>query len=317
MNKELEVFPVNIQNLYRLEGILPFAIYVRLINGQIQRVLGPKAKLDASLVDDYIMQGLKEFYVLESDRHALLTTLDQQVVKKQSERPIDLPTLKGLVDELSTQTLKEVYATGNMTPAHLEQSKHVVETYVALSLEQAGNLPVFLELAKSKGFYLRHSMMTAIFSILLARTIFGEARDTLTQAGLAGLLHDVGMARLPEQIFEFDKSLSHSQMQVLTQHPALGVDIVKNLSNIPQDVVDAILQHHEAWDGSGYPSGLRGADINHLARIVAVADYFGSMITQWGNHMALTPQLAGLMLDRNTQLDPQLVMAFKTLLNLG
>ncbi len=93
---------------------------------------------------------------------------------------------------------------------------------------------------------------------------------------ICGLLHDVGKIGVPDHVLLKPGKLSDREFELIKQHPQIGYDIVKNLSQF-QDLLPGILHHHESMDGSGYPRGLVGESIPLQARILAVADAFDAM----------------------------------------
>jgi diguanylate cyclase (GGDEF)-like protein/putative nucleotidyltransferase with HDIG domain len=101
----------------------------------------------------------------------------------------------------------------------------------------------------------------------------GLDEQQIKSIAAAALLHDIGKLAIPEYILSKHGPLTADEMQKMRQHPQLGADIISNIK-FPYPVVDSILAHHEYFDGTGYPGGLKGKDIPLGARILAVADVF-------------------------------------------
>jgi HD-GYP domain-containing protein (c-di-GMP phosphodiesterase class II) len=108
-------------------------------------------------------------------------------------------------------------------------------------------------------------------------------------------------------------ALSEQERQELEQHPAVGAEIVSRLEAY-RPSIDTIRHHHERWDGTGYPDGLKGERIPLGARIIAVADAFDAMTSDRVYRAALSTDeaLAELRKGRGTQFDPQIVDLFET-----
>ena len=96
----------------------------------------------------------------------------------------------------------------------------------------------------------------------------------------AALLHDVGKASIPQQILDKPGKLTESEFAVIKRHPRLGYDYLKSHAELPEAVLDAVLHHHEALDGSGYPDGLTADRIAPLTRILTVCDVFAANVEQ-------------------------------------
>ncbi len=106
----------------------------------------------------------------------------------------------------------------------------------------------------------------------------GFSPDRVAGMKIMGYLHDVGKVAIPSEILNKVGLLTLVECQVVKTHPQLGYDLLKDLE-FPWPVAQAILQHHERWNGSGYPSGLAGGDIIIEARILAVADVVEAMVS--------------------------------------
>lgn len=100
-----------------------------------------------------------------------------------------------------------------------------------------------------------------------------EEVDILT---LAGLLHDVGKMKIPEQIIKKPSSLTEEEFSVIKQHPQRGYQILKGMP-LDERIKKAALMHHEHCDGGGYPHGLSGDEIDEFAKIVSIADVYDAL----------------------------------------
>lgn len=127
------------------------------------------------------------------------------------------------------------------------------------------------------GYTHRHSERVAAFATRLA-TELGMSKEEIEAVELAALLHDVGKIGLPESILKKPGRLTDEEFNEVKQHPVRGVAI---LSHIKSPRFEAILpgvrNHHEKWDGTGYPDGLEGEDIPLLGRLLAVADVLDAL----------------------------------------
>lgn len=121
-----------------------------------------------------------------------------------------------------------------------------------------------------------HSVRVSMISGLLAKWC-GLDHVKIKEAALAGLLHDIGKCNIPDQILNKPSSLTVEEFKVMKTHAILGYILIKDIPNISYDVLQGVMQHHERVDGSGYPNGLKGNEINYLAKIVAVADVYCAM----------------------------------------
>ena len=120
-----------------------------------------------------------------------------------------------------------------------------------------------------------HSNRVAYLSVKLAEQL-GLSEEDRETIYLAGLLHDIGKIGIDDQVLNKPGQLTDEEFEHIKLHPQLGYDILQGVSQLDK-VLPIVLHHHEAWDGSGYPYGLKGTDTPRMARIMAVADSFDAM----------------------------------------
>jgi putative nucleotidyltransferase with HDIG domain len=129
---------------------------------------------------------------------------------------------------------------------------------------------------------------------------------------LAGMLHDIGKARVPVAILEKPGPLDKDELAVMRQHPQLGIDALGTSSGFAPEMIDMVIHHHESLDGSGYPHGLHGSEISDLVRVMTISDIFGALIERRSYKPPLPGEAAyGILLDMGPKLDQDLVRAFR------
>jgi HD-GYP domain-containing protein (c-di-GMP phosphodiesterase class II) len=122
-------------------------------------------------------------------------------------------------------------------------------------------------------YLLQHCVNVAVQGAKIAMGL-GYSEDELKRLSLAALIHDVGMGEIPEQIWTKKGSLSTAEVAEMRKHPVYGYERLKSLDEIAK----VVLQEHERMDGSGYPHGLSGGDINEFSYIIGVADIYDSLL---------------------------------------
>ena len=139
-------------------------------------------------------------------------------------------------------------------------------------------------------FAFAHSINTCIFALVLARNV--KPPINLNTMGIGALLHDIGKAFLPPELLSKEGSLTQAEWDLLRMHPKVGADIIALSRGYQEEYVDAILQHHERLDGSGYPAQLKGDAITLMGRITAIADVYDAMTTDRPYRAAFSPPIA-------------------------
>jgi HD-GYP domain-containing protein (c-di-GMP phosphodiesterase class II) len=130
--------------------------------------------------------------------------------------------------------------------------------------------------------------------ILAARIAIGlkTPREELIRVSLAGLLHDIGMFRLPEALVTKSAKLSPQEFALIKQHPEFGAEIISRLGNRYDWLAQVVLQEHERWGGQGYPKGLKESQIHEYARIIGIVDIFDALLSVRPYHRRLLPHEA-------------------------
>lgn len=148
---------------------------------------------------------------------------------------------------------------------------------VACSL--ARNPSAFVSLARLKtrdDYTYMHSVAVCALMIGLARQL-GLSDEQTREAGLAGLLHDIGKMQMPLEVLNKPSALTDDEFNVMKTHPEHGHDLLKGSAQVPAGALDVALHHHEKFDGSGYPHRLFGEGISLMSRMGAICDVYDAI----------------------------------------
>ena len=158
----------------------------------------------------------------------------------------------------------------------------------------------------------RHSEDVMTYSLMIAREL-GLDEAMQETIAVAALLHDVGKIGVPDAILRKPSSLTEEEYAAVRRHPEMGAVIVSAVPGL-EAVLDAVRHHHECWNGTGYPAGLRGEETPLMARLMSVADAYNAMTTNRPYRRAMDHTKALAILDEGagTQWDPTCVFAFRT-----
>lgn len=156
----------------------------------------------------------------------------------------------------------------------------------------------------------RHALAVSALMISLARHIRLPSR-TIREAGMAGLLMDVGIGHLPVDLTAYGGDFRNLPHDILKRHVELGHAFLEAGGDMPQGVLDVALQHHETIDGSGYPLGLKGEQIALLSRMAAICDTYDSMVSDTAEGVGVNPATAiGQMNFMKGWFDPEIMQQF-------
>lgn len=153
---------------------------------------------------------------------------------------------------------------------------------------------------------LLHSLNVAYIAMLIAREA-GWQPLAIQDAGLAGLVHDIGELKIPTTITRKKTPLTKAEINYLKLHPQYGFDQLTQLKAFSKEVRDATFQHHECMDGSGFPEQLRGNQITPLARLIAVVDFYEEKLHPRNGVVLDTPNkvISDLFKKHSKEFDPQ------------
>ena len=139
----------------------------------------------------------------------------------------------------------------------------------------------------------------------------GRYRNFRETLQIAALLHDVGKIGIQDHILNKNAKLTPEEFEEVKKHSVIGATILHPIKELG-DVVREVRHHQECYDGSGYPDGLKGANIPFIARIIAVADAFDAMTSNrpYRRRKEIEPAIQELKRASGTQFDPVIVSAF-------
>lgn len=157
----------------------------------------------------------------------------------------------------------------------------------------------------------QHSVSVAALAVAFGR-VLGLPRDEIRELSLGGLLHDVGKARVPGRILNKPGKLDEAEFTVMKSHVVSTAELLGNVEGISDIALNAAAQHHERYDGTGYPHGLKGDEISLHGQMLAIVDVYDAItsIRVYHNGMPPTEALRKLFEWGGSHFNPRLVEAF-------
>lgn len=194
-------------------------------------------------------------------------------------------------------------------------NEELSDTYEKLENAYMESIETLRQTVEAKDVYTRgHSDRVSAFSVLIGEKL-GLSENDIRILRIGGLFHDIGKIGVPDAILLKDSKLTDDEYSQIKNHPSIGAHILSNAS-IFVDMIPIVKHHHEKYDGTGYPSKLKGEDIPYLARIAAVADTFDAMTSVRPYRHALPMDVVKEEFRRcsGTQFDPQIAKVFMDIL---
>ncbi len=156
-----------------------------------------------------------------------------------------------------------------------------------------------------------HSLNVGVIAMAFAKKL-DMNEEQIKEVGMAGFLHDLGKIRLPYALLHKKGGLENNEFQIIKKHPRYSYEIVKMSKNLSENTKKAILLHHEKYDGSGYPFGFKGDQIEDAVYVVAIAEFYDALTTKLSYKEAITSKeaLKYVMQNAGKHFKPELAHRF-------
>ena len=283
-----------------------------------------------------------EFDEVSSEGNLIVDDLMAERIKAEAERPKTSPSepllssgiKRSLEDARRMRTLENseqarLASVQNVYDEYMNYIDHVYtyyathkqidyenlsETVRSLCIFIRENRGYVLRITSSDGtakknFIVTHSMRSTVLAIAVGLQLH-MSLSKLVELGSACMLHEIGMLRLPPQLYLSTKQLSAAERDEISKHPIIGFEIAKKL-DFPLEVQFGILEHHERENGTGYPRNLTGDKISLYAKIIAVVCSFESIVTprQYKTERSTFAAMVEMLKNENRQYDETVIKA--------
>lgn len=293
---------------YQTKDLLPgmvTAIPVRTKRGQL--IINPNVELTRTLISRLEFYGIASVQITENKQVATPMETPKDPAYFPAKSPVSAPSpvsdasysqkLKSSPEfqrfqvdfTLRSQDLKNCFDAYLSDGGTVNKEELLSKTISLVSPKQT-TLDVFdmlHHMRQVNDSTYAHSLNVAIISRIIGKWLHfsNEELDTLT---LAGLLHDIGKTKIPDEVLNKDGKLTDEEFQMIRNHPKYGYDILKS-QPLNSHIKKAALMHHERCDGSGYPMGLTMEEIDDYALIIAIADVYDAMTAARSYRAPLCP----------------------------
>lgn len=268
------------QDIYDGEGCLLLSRHLILNNGYLQQLL--KLGFPGIYIDDEFTEDLMITEVIrpELKREALKMVHDLFLDNK------NLPMEQHNLQEIVMNVMEEVLNNGDVMCNMLD-----IKTY--------------------DDYIYFHSVNVAVLSAMIGASC-NMNEEELNILTTAALLHDVGKRFVEEEVLNVKRALTEEERIMIVQHPKLGYDFLKENFDFLPEVYTSVLEHHEWYNGCGYPMRKSGSEIPIYARIIKLADVYDALTSKLPYHEAVPPSEAVeyIMANAGAEFDPELVDVF-------
>lgn len=258
------------------------------------------------LVADKPVQFRRRGDVITPERMKLLYTHGgEQFLVPEDQRGPYMQSIRDMIRDPSTPTdvkakfikesaflhVNDLFTRENISSVVMESEALVGEMVSFVSSDIAA-VSSLLRLSTHDYYTYNHCVDVAVYSIVLAKKLYGDDQKLLMLAGLGGLLHDIGKRKVDLNIINKSTALTPEEWGEIKKHPGYGFELLEEVQAVPDTSRLVVLEHHENFDGTGYPKQLKGEEISKLSRIVTIADVFDALTTNRSYHKAVPPSQA-------------------------
>ena len=269
--------PVDLATL-RLDTAKSFDIYLRVKEDDYVLYLSRENALTEEDLAKLAEKKVNRLYVSSDQSGDYRRYVEEHISEIIRDPSIPVEKKSRIVYETSTSVVEDVFKEPRAET--IQRSKDVISSTVSLILSDDEATRKLMQLTSHDYYTYTHSVNVCVFSVALAKKVFPNMTDGEFQRLGAGLtLHDVGKSRIPLSILNKQGPLNDAEWDVMHTHPAESANILKETGHLTKEAHIIALQHHERFDGTGYPRKLRGSEIHEFAQICAIADVFDALTT--------------------------------------
>ena len=244
-------------------------------------------------LDDYLIEGLRKLgvsgvYIREGEEdveQSLTMAYNEPIAEKTLKKIEELQVadrtkvqLKESVRARVAEGVSYIYSNTNssdftnVTKSIADDLMKAINDNDALAVD-IGTLKI------SDEYTFKHSVDVATMAMIIAKKK-KMSKQEIYDIGIAGLLHDIGKSKIPNEILNKPGKLTDEEFEVMKQHTVQGYNILKDKSTLSDNIKLGVLQHHEKINGRGYPLGLESSQITTFAKIMSVVDIYDALVTE-------------------------------------
>ncbi len=294
----------------RPEKVTTFNIYI-LIDQKFYLYLKEGDQLsDGKIENLHVRDNGGSFFVKVSDKETY-----RAWVKEEINSGLVAPQQKAkILRESSLAMMEDLFEVPDVNRA-LDEAKPIVTDFINFMEAHPESMHFMLSLSGHDFYTYNHSLDVSIYALGLG-AVLGYDKNTLQELGIGSLFHDVGKRNVSLDILCKKGPLDEAEWAQMKMHAAYGLQILNNHPDISDAVKAAAFEHHESFEGNGYPQQLRGQEIHPFARIVALTDTYDAMTTQRSYNKPMSPLDALTMMKEKLagRYDPEMLKAMFSVL---
>jgi len=274
---------------------------------------------DEAIVGKVLEHGIREVYIDTEKGMDVADGVPREEVQKETDKNIkqaasmarpaaeaDAPPLDsvGLADSVplraELERAKVIRDEANSVVAEvmreirsgkkieMEKVVRVVDGIVESVVNNKHALMSLSRIKQKDEYTVMHSVSVGVLMVSFCKTV-GLDRKIMNEVGLGAILHDIGKMKVPQEILNTSNTLTDKEFELMKDHVVQSRKILEETDDVPTPAMAVAAQHHERWDGSGYPDGLKGEEISIYGRMAAIVDVYDAITSNKLYHKQVEP----------------------------
>lgn len=292
-----EFSSVSINEFYNSKAVL-FDVFIKISDEKFLKILHAGDKFEKDRIDHYKNEkSLKVLYFKTTDRKKFIQYNNYLAKKLVNNDNVSGATKVQILKNITDKINEEAFTNG-LKPQVVDEGKEVCESVFNLVEKQEDLFKLLKSFQEFDPQAVSHSFLVTLYTAAIIKQYDWQSKATIETAALACVFHDIGKMTLPKALLKMrPEDMTPDQLEQYKKHPEAGMEMVEGNKLINPSVKQIILQHHENFDGSGFPNGLKLKQILTLANIIHIADDFAHMLVE--GEMKPTDALKALISDKN------------------
>jgi len=271
--------------------------------------------LDQYQINYMLGMGIGGVYIREGEAEE--ETEDDYVISEETHKKIEKLKTADPVKVKLTESVKARVSEGVQYLYHntgsssfMNTTNNIANNLMNVIMENDAIAFDIGELKISDEYTFKHSVDVATMAMIIAKK-YGMTDKEVYEIGIAGLLHDIGKSKIPNEVLNKPARLTEEEFALMKQHTLFGYSILKEKDDVSNEIKLAVLQHHEKINGKGYPLGLADNKISKYAKILSVADIYDALVTERPYKTAFSQRDAvEMIMSMTLELDVAAIKAF-------
>lgn len=240
--------------------------------------------LDDFQIEGLLRHGIMEIYIREgeedpvTEQEIVIPAAIQHTIEKVRVEDRSRVQLKESVKKRVSEGIQFLYSSS--ADPNFAETTNTISNELMKAITENDAIAVDISALKvSDEYTFKHSVDVSTMSMIIAKK-HGLDDDAVREIGIAGLLHDMGKSKIPNEVLNKPGKLTDEEFALIKQHSTFGYQILKEKNTFSDRILLGVLQHHEKLNGRGYPLGVTGDKIHLYAKIISVADIYDALVTE-------------------------------------